>query len=401
MINYLDRQAFAVAGPVIVDLFELSNTQFGAIGSAFLFAYGIGQVIVGPLVDRFGTKKSFRFAVIAWSIAGILHAFGRGFWSFFSLRALLGFTESMNLPAAIKAVAEWFPAAERSMAVGIVTAGIGLGAIVAPPLLVWLIVTFGWQWAFIVPGAAGFVWLIVWNSYYESPDKHAGISATERKLILADQEPSSQDVVAEPWYGFVRFLRYREVWGLMLSRLVSDGAFYFFVAWLPLYLSQERNFDMQALAYSVALPFIAADIGSLFGGWLGTRLIRSGWSVNAARKVIIWVAALLVPCALLAVLVDSAAVAIGLICIAMFAIQMKASSHFTIPADLFPAKDVATIWGLFGAVGSLGGALFVVTVGWVTEHYSYTPIFAAVGVMHLISALIIMIMIPSIKQIKQ
>lgn len=401
MINYLDRQAFAVAGPVIVDLFELSNTQFGAIGSAFLFAYGIGQVIVGPLVDRFGTKKSFRFAVIAWSIAGMLHAFGRGFWSFFSLRALLGFTESMNLPAAIKAVAEWFPAAERSMAVGIVTAGIGLGAIVAPPLLVWLIVTFGWQWAFIVPGAAGFVWLIIWNSLYESPDKHAGISAAERQLILAGQESSSQDVAAEPWYGFVRFLRYREVWGLMLSRLVSDGAFYFFVAWLPLYLSQERNFDMQALAYSVALPFIAADIGSLFGGWLGTRLIRSGWSVNAARKVIIWVAALLVPCALLAVLVDSAAVAIGLICIAMFAIQMKASSHFTLPADLFPAKDVATIWGLFGAVGSLGGALFVVTVGWVTEHYSYTPIFAAVGVMHLISALIIMIMIPSIKQIKQ
>jgi ACS family hexuronate transporter-like MFS transporter len=401
MINYLDRQAFAVAGPVIVDLFELSNTQFGAIGSAFLLAYGIGQVIVGPLVDRFGTKKSFRFAVIAWSLAGMLHAFGRGFWSFFSLRALLGFTESMNLPAAIKAVAEWFPAAERSMAVGIVTAGIGLGAIVAPPLLVWLIVTFGWRWAFIVPGAAGFIWLIVWNSLYESPDKHSGISTAERNLILAGQEPSSQNVATEPWYGFIRFLRYREVWGLMLSRLVSDGAFYFFVAWLPLYLSQERGFDMKALAFSVALPFVAADAGSLFGGWMGTRLIRAGWSVNAARKSIIWGAALLVPCALLAVLAESAGVAIGLICVAMFAIQVKASSHFTLPADLFPAKDVATIWGLFGAVGSLGGTLFVAAAGWVSEHYSYTPIFAAVGVMHIVSAAIIMLMIPDIKQLKQ
>jgi len=411
-INYLDRQAFSIAGPVLVDLFELSNTEYGAIGSAFLLAYGICQVITGPLVDRFGTKRSFRFAVIAWSLAGMLHAAGRGFWSFFSLRALLGVTEAMNLPAAIKAVAEWFPPAERSLAVGIVTAGIGLGAIIAPPLLVWLIVSFGWHWAFIVPGAAGFVWLIVWNALYDSPEKHAGLSDSERDLILADREQSSEVDSDEPWYGFIRFLRYREVWGLMLSRLVSDGAFYFFVAWLPLYLTQERGFDMAAIAQergfdmaaialSVMLPFIAADIGSLFGGWLGTRLIRAGWSVNAARKVIIWGSALVVPCALLVVLVDSATVAIGLICVAMFAIQMKASSHFTIPADLFPAKDVATIWGLFGAVGSLGGVIFVAATGWVTAHYSYTPIFAAVGAMHIVSALIITFMIPDIKQLKQ
>ncbi len=401
MINYLDRQAFAIAGPVLVDLFELSNTQYGAIGSAFLFAYGIGQAIIGPIVDRFGTKRSFRFAVIAWSIAGVLHAVGRGFWSFFSLRALLGLTEAMNLPAAIKAVAEWFPRAERSLAVGIVTAGIGLGAIIAPPLLGWLIIAFGWQWAFIVPGVAGFFWLIIWNVHYESPERHAGLSAAERELILTDPDRSSASTEVQPWYGFTRFLVYREVWGLMLSRFVSDGAFYFFVAWLPLYLAQERGFDMQAIAMSLALPFIAADLGSLFGGWLGTRLMRIGWSLNAARKSIIWASALLVPCALLAVLADSAAVAIGLICVAMFAIQVKASSHFTLPADLFPAQDVATIWGLFGAVGSLGGALFVVATGWVTEHYSYAPVFAAVGVIHIISAGIITVMIPDVTRLKQ
>ncbi len=400
-INYMDRQAFAVAGPVIVERFGLSNTEFGAIGSAFLFAYGIGQVIIGPLVDRLGTKRSFRLAVIAWSIAGMLHAIGRGFWSFFSLRALLGFTEAMNLPAAIKAVAEWFPRAERSMAVGVVTAGIGLGAIIAPPLLGWLIVAFGWQWAFIVPGAAGFVWLLIWNARYDAPETHAGISGAERELILTDRDAESGHADAPPLTGIVRFLRYREVWGLMLSRLVSDGAFYFFVAWLPLYLAQERGFDMTAIALSVSIPFIAADLGSLFGGWLGTRLIRAGWSVDRARKSIIWIAALIVPCALLAVLAESATVAMALIAAAMFAIQMKASSHFTIPADLFPARDVATIWGLFGAVGSLGGTLFVATAGWVSEHFSYTPIFAAVGVMHLLSALIIQLMIPKIELIKQ
>ena len=416
-INYIDRQAFAVAGPVIVEQFGLSNTEFGAITSGFLFAYAIGQLIVGPIIDRLGTKRSFRFAVIAWSIAGILHALGRGFWGFFFLRALLGFTESMNFPAAIKAVAEWFPRAERSMAVGIVTIGPGLGALISPPLLGWLITAYGWQWAFIVPGVAGFLWLIIWQARFEQPERHPHLSAAERALITSDHaleasaEPAGQDAQsvgqsAKPagqnnLRDALRFFRYREVWGLMLSRFVSDGAFYFFVAWLPLYLAQERGFDIRAIAMSAWIPFLAADLGSLFGGWLGTRLIRNGMSVDASRKWVMWIAALLVPCALPAVSVESPFAAIALIGVAMFAIQMKASSLFTMPADLFPARDVATIWGLFGAVGSFGGMLFVATAGWVTEHYSYTPIFAAAGLMHIVSAAIIMLMIPNIRLLKQ
>jgi ACS family hexuronate transporter-like MFS transporter len=402
-INYLDRQAFAVAGPVIVAEFGLSNTEFGAITSAFLFAYAIGQIFVGPVVDRLGTKRSFSLAVIAWSIAGILHAAGRGFWSFFSLRALLGATEAMNFPAAIKAVAEWFPRSERSMAVGIVTVGPGLGALISPPLLGWLIINFSWQAAFIVPGIAGFIWLIVWRAWYSRPEDNPRLSDEEREYILAgsEQRADADEGEPAPWYGFVRFLRYREVWGLMLSRLVSDGAFYFFVAWLPLYLAQERGFDIKQIALSAWVPFLAADLGSLFGGWLGTRLIRRGLSVNAARKWVIWLGAALVPCALPAVWVDSELAAIGLIAVAMFAIQMKASSLFTVPADLFPSRDVATIWGLFGAVGSFGGMLFIVAAGWVSEHYSYTPIFAAVGVMHIVSALIVMWLIPNITYLKQ
>ena len=220
-------------------------------------------------------------------------------------------------------------------------------------------------------------------------------------MILSERESTVATSKGEPWYGFVRFLRYREVWGLMLSRFVSDGAFYFFVAFLPLYLAQERGFDVRAIAIFAIVPFLAADLGSLFGGWLGTRLIRRGMSVNASRKWVIWIAALIIPCALPAVFVDSAYVAIGLIGIAMFGIQVKASSLFTVPADLFPARDVGTIWGLFGAVGSFGGMLFVAAAGWVSEHYSYVPIFAAVGVMHIVSAWIVMYMIPNITQLKQ
>ena len=311
----------------------------------------------------------------------------------------------MNFPAAVKAVAEWFPRSERSMAVGIVTMGPGLGSMIAPPLLGWLITAFGWQWAFIVPGVAGFVWLAVWQARYAVPAEHPHLDAAERKLIVADH--AAENAAApersshEPWYAFVRFLKYREVWGLMLSRFVADGAFYFFVTWLPLYLSQERGFDIRAIAISAWIPFLAADLGSLFGGWLGTRLIKGGMTLNAARKWVIWIGALLVPVALPAVFAESAAVAIALICVAMFAIQVKSSNLFTVPADLFPARDVATIWGLFGAVGSFGGMLFVALAGWVSEHYSYAPIFAAVGVMHIVSALVVMILIPNIKIIKQ
>jgi ACS family hexuronate transporter-like MFS transporter len=400
-INYVDRQALAVAGPVILERFSLSNTEFGAISSAFLFAYAIGQLIIGPVVDRLGTKRSFRLAVVAWSIAGILHIFARGFWGFFNFRILLGFTEAMNFPAAVKAVAEWFPKDERSFAVGIVTVGPGLGALISPPLLVWLIVTFGWQAAFLVPGLAGFVWLWIWQSLYALPEEHPRLSDAERELILSSREGATEKVEQRPWYAFIQFLHYREVWGLMLSRFVSDGAFYFFAAWLPLYLTQARGFDLRQIAVSALLPFLAADVGSLFGGWLGARLIQRGMTVNASRKWVIWIGALLIPCALLAAIVDSPYLALGFICIALFAIQMKASSLFTLPADLFPSRDVATTWGLFGSVGSFGGMLFVAAAGFVSEHYSYTPIFAAVGVMHIVSALIVMWLIPNIKLLKQ
>jgi ACS family hexuronate transporter-like MFS transporter len=400
-INYVDRQALAVAAPVILEKFGLSNTEFGLISSAFLFAYAIGQLFIGPVVDRLGTKRSFRFAVIAWSIAGILHIFARGFWGFFNFRILLGFTEAMNFPAAVKAVAEWFPKAERSLAVGIVTVGPGLGALISPPLLVWLITNFSWKAAFIVPGIAGFLWLWIWQRLYSLPENHPRISDAERSLILADRE-SSEITTEDPGNrGFMVFLRYREVWGLMLSRFVSDGAFYFFAAWIPLYLTQERGFNLKQIAFSAMLPFLAADLGSLFGGWLGVRLIRRGLSVNASRKLIIWAGALLVPFALPAATVDSPYLAIGFICIALFAIQMKASSLFTVPADLFESRDVATTWGMFGAAGSFGGMLFVAAAGYVSEHYSYAPIFAAVGIMHILSAAILMYFIPKINKLKQ
>ena len=380
-VNYLDRQAFAVAAPVLVTEFTLSNTQFGIITAAFLIAYAIGHVLAGPFIDRLGTKRAFSLAVAAWSVAGLLHVAGRGFWSFLSFRSLLGLTEAANFPAALKAVAEWFPSADRSLAVGIVTLGPGLGAVLSPPLLGFLITAYGWEWAFIVPGLAGFLWLWIWQRYYASPPAAAPSGRPERGQLRT----------------LVDLLRYREVQGLLLSRFMNDGAFYFFVAWLPLYLAQARGFDLRQIAWFAWIPFLAADLGSLAGGWAGRRLIAGGLSLGASRKLLIATGAALVVLSLPAGVADSPAAALGLIGLAMFAIQAKAANLFALPTDLFPAEIVASVWGLFGAVGALGGAAFTWAVGPVTEVYGYLPVFWAVGVTQVLSALLVLWYVPEVR----
>jgi len=380
----------------LIDEFDLSNTQFGLVNSAFLFAYAIGHLIAGPFIDRYGTKRAFGVAVVAWSVAGMLHAAARGFVGLVGLRALLGLTEAANFPAALKAVAEWFPRAERSLAVGVVTVGPGLGAVIAPPMLGWLTTSFGWQAAFLVPGAVGFLWLILWRAWYALPEQHSGLTAAERDLILTDRDEQQRPAQPIGFAEFAGLLRRREMWGLVLSRFVNDGGFYFFVAWLPTYLDQARGFSIREIAAFAWVPFLAADVGSLAGGLVSRRLVAAGFSLDVARKWPIWAGAIMIPLTLPAVSVESSAVAIALIAIAMFAIQFKAANLFALPVDLFPPRQVGTVWGLFGAVGSLGGMVFVAVVGWVSEHYSYLPVFFGVAVTQFLSALLVSWLIPRI-----
>ncbi|MBM4196470.1 MAG: MFS transporter [Gammaproteobacteria bacterium] len=375
-INYLDRQALAVTAPLLVGEFSLSNTEFGLIGSSFLFAYALGQIGAGVWIDRVGTRRAFAIAVVAWSVAGILHAAARGFWSLLSLRALLGVAEAANFPAALKAVAEWFPSAERSMAVGIVLAGTGVGAILAPPLLGGLAVAFGWQAAFIVPGAVGILWYWLWLRWYRHPRAH-------------DIGPDVQGPATDEEPSLGRLLATREVRGMLLSRFLNDGGFYFFLTWLPLYLAQSRGMALAEIAAFAWLPFVMADLGNLAGGWAGQRLIGAGLSVDASRKLCIWAGALLV--AVVLPFAGEAGIwgAIGLISAALFGIQFKASSLFALPADVVPSAAVGRLWGVFGAVGSLGGMAFVAAAGLASEHLGYAPVFIAAGVTQLLSAVAI------------
>jgi ACS family hexuronate transporter-like MFS transporter len=393
-INYIDRSVFGVVAPVIRDTFSIGAADYGLITSGFLLAYAVGQLVTGPTIDHLGTKRAFGWAVVLWSAATMLHALGRGLWSFFTCRVMLGLSEAANFPAATKAVAEWFPARERSTAVGIFMLGAGLGAIVTPPLTVWIISTLGWRWAFIIPGLLGLLWIIVWQRTYHAPEVHPGLGDAERQLILSGRSPQvSQE-------GWVSLLRHREFWALIVARFVSDFPFYFFLFWLPQYLIDARGFDLGDIAAFAWLPWVAADLGALAGGSASSWLAGRGASLDFARKAVIWCGAAMVLVTIPAVHAESAAVALLLICLGLFAIQMKGAVFFTLPADLFPAGKVATVWGVFGAAGSLGGSVLGIAAGRMIETSGYTNVFVAIASLHLLSACILQLFVPRIQQIE-
>lgn len=390
-INYIDRSVFGVVAPMIREQFGIGDADYGLITSGFLLAYGIGQLISGPLIDRLGTKRAFSLAAVFWSVATILHALGRGLWSFFTLRILLGLAEAANFPAASKAVAQWFPANERSTAVAIFMLGAGLGAIITPPLTVWTMQTLGWEWAFIIPGSLGLVWVFLWQRWYHLPETHPTIGPAEKALIM---EQRSNQQSQGSWTAL---LSYREFWGILIARVVSDFPFYFFLFWLPQYLIDVRGFDLRAIAMFAWLPWVAADLGALTGGSLSSALVKRGHTINRARKTVIWLGAVLVALAVIpAYYTASSALALALICFGLFAIQVKGSVFFTLPTDLFPADRVATVWGVFGAVGSLGGSLLGLLAGYLIQEAGYESVFLMIASLHLVSALLLQVFVPKI-----
>jgi len=394
-INYIDRQALSVAAPVIRKDLGLSNEQYGWIVSAFLLAYAIMQMVSGRLVDILGTKKGFSIAVIWWSIANMLHAFGRGMMSLGIFRFLLGIGEAGNYPAAMKAISEWFPKEERTKAVGILNMGPGLGAIIAPPLMAWLITDFGWKMAFVITGAIGFFWLLLWRWVYYEPEQHPSITKEELALIREGQEEEIQTEKL-PW---LHYFKYKEVWGLTLSRFVSDGAFYFFVFWLPSWLADEKGFSLLEIGMFAWIPFLLSDIGSFVGGWTGSEFIKKRMSLDASRKWVIWIGAILVVPVLGCLYIESPYWAIALISFSLFATQFKQASLFTLPIDLFGRKDAASVWGISGSAGSFGAMLFTPIIGWLVDSISYSPVFVIVSFLHIVSAILVMVFIPKIKNV--
>ena len=396
-INYIDRQAIAVVAPIISKEFNMSPLDYSWLPFWFFFSYSIMQIFSGRLIDFIGTKRGSSLSIIWWSIANMMHALGNSVASFSVYRFLLGIGEAGNLPAGMKAISEWFPKKEHSTAVGILGAGIGLGAILAPPLVSFLTISYGWRTAFLVTGGLGFLWFIVWQIFYEKPEKHSWITEEELSLISEGNQISEVEEKPHKW---THFLQFKEVWGLMLARFISDGVFYFFVFWLPKYLTDVRQFDIREIGMFAWIPFLAADVGSIFGGWLCSYLLTINKTIDFSRKFGIWFGALIVPVILLASSSESPYWALFLIAIGMFAIQIKSVALYTVPMDLFKSKDAAFVWGLSGAAGSFGGMLFQPLVGWLVGNYSYTPVFWIAAFLHIISALIVMAMMPKIENLE-
>ena len=384
-INYLDRQALAIAAPILQKEFDLSKADYGFITSAFLLTYAIGQATAGRILDFIGTKRGFSWAIVLWSLTGMLHALGQGLLSFFVLRALLGLTESLNFPAAMKAVAEWFPKKDRALGASMVRVGTGVGALTAPPFLGLLIYYYGWQSAFLVPGAMGFLWLLVWQKYYFSPEAHPRLTPAESHLIMQDRVPDKPGAQgSETWRTLIRR---RDLQGLMAARFFADNLLYFYLFWLPIYLSEARGFSLLQIGLFAWIPFLFSDLGGLFVGWLSGKVLGRGWSLWTTRISFLWIAAVLVPVAGLAAVVDSPFVALGLISFGLFMNQFKTTPLFTLPTDIFPAKSVGTAWGMCGAAGSIGATLMQPFIGLLADNVGYSVVFGLVSILPALAAI--------------
>jgi MFS transporter, ACS family, aldohexuronate transporter len=385
LINYIDRLTISVLAPVITRDLGLTNTEFGGIITWFLLAYTISQGLSGKLYDRVGTKRGFVFSIILWSIAAMAHAFARGLASLSVFRFILGLGEAGNWPGAAKTVAEWFPIRERAFGMAIFNSGAAIGSVVAPPLIVWLSLTYGWQKTFLVTGSFGFAWLVLWLLFYQTPDRHKWLDEKERQLIREGQRTDigAAALETEPPapLGWRELLRYRQVWAIVLSRFLTDPIWWLYISWLPKYLADARGFSLVKIGLFAWVPYVAADAGSLSGGWLSGYLISRGWSVDRARKLVIVIAALLMPAGIFAAFAQDAMVALGLIGVVLFGFQVWINNVQTLPSDFFSDKAVASVAGLGGTGAGVGSMIFIFGTGWVVDHFSYVPVLVTAGLL--------------------
>jgi ACS family hexuronate transporter-like MFS transporter len=396
-ISYLDRQTLSIVQPVILKQYHMTNSDYSLIVSAFLLAYGIFHPFMGRFIDWISTRRGFAISIVAWSLAGIAHAFAGGVASFAVMRFMLGTSEAGNFPAAAKTVAEWFPDREKTVATGIFNMGAGLGAVIAPPLITFITLHYGWQHAFIVTGSLGFFWVIAWLLLYHPPEKHPRLTPEELIHIRSGQDEEQPTARGAERSVVVQLLSCREMWGLMIARGLTDPVWFFYLFWLPGYLATARHFDLKQIGLFAWVPFLAADLGSILGGILSAYFVKRGFSIINARKATMCIAAVLMPAALPAVRAESPALAIFLISIATFGHQFWAAGMLTLPADLFPKRMVASAYGIPAACGTFAGMGFTALVGWLLDHYTrgYISVFTIAGCMHPLAALTIVALIKS------
>jgi ACS family hexuronate transporter-like MFS transporter len=394
LINYIDRLTISVLAPVITKDLGLTNLEFGSIATWFLLAYTVSQALSGRLYDRIGTRLGFTVSIAVWSLAAMATATARSLFSLSFFRFILGAGEAGNWPGAAKAVAEWFPVKERAFGMAIFNSGAALGAVIAPPLIVFLQLRYGWQSTFLVTGTLGLLWLPLWLSVYrgapgEDQPPHPPLAG--KRTLECPSPARGRGWREAPGEGVAwrDLLDHRQTWAIVLARFIVDPTWWLYITWLPKYLNDARGFSLTKIGLFAWIPYLAADIGSLLGGWLSGYLIARGWSVDRARKAVILGAALLMPAGILAVRADDPMNALALMCVVLFAFQVWINNVQTLPSDFFPQSAVASVAGLGGMGAGIGSMIFIFATGWVVDHFSYTPIFTAAGLLGPLGTLVL------------
>jgi ACS family hexuronate transporter-like MFS transporter len=414
-VNYIDRQVLGILKPTLQKEFGWTEIDYGWIVFAFQTAYAIGMLFVGRLMDRFGTKKGFAVSITVWSIAAVLHAwavpigaaavsvlavFGivstsTAFASvvgFMLVRFILGLGEAGNFPASIKTVAEWFPKKERALATGIFNSGTNIGALVTPLVVPWIAYTYGWYEAFIITGVIGFIWLAFWLLMYRRPEEHPRLSKAELDYIQSDPIEKTASV---PWG---RLFPHRQTWAFAIGKFMTDPIWWVYLFWLPDFLQKQHGLDLKTFGLPIAVIYIIADVGSIGGGYISSKLIKMGWSINGSRKTAMLVCAASVVPIVIASMTSSLWLAVVLIGIAAAAHQGWSANLFTLTSDMFPKQAVGSVVGIGGMFGAIGGMIISPLVGYILQSTgSYVPIFIIAASAYLVALLIIHLLAPRLE----
>lgn len=388
-VNYLDRQVIGILKPLLKTDLGIGEAEYGYIVTAFQMAYAAGMILAGRVIDKIGTKIGYALSLIFWSIAAMAHALAKGPVGFGAARAFLGISEAGNFPAAIKTVAEWFPKKERALATGIFNSGTNIGAVIAPIVVPWLASKWGWQMAFIATGAIGFIWLIFWFIFYEVPEKQKRLSSAELAYIKSDQE--SEDKTSIPW---LTLLKYRQTWAFVVGKFLTDPIWWFYLFWIPGWLHDVRGLDIKSFGLPLVVIYTATTIGSIFGGWLSSFMISRGVAVyKSRRRAMLLFALLVIPIVFTQTRGITLWSAIALISLAAACHQAWSANIFTTVSDMFPRNAVASVTGIGGMAGAVGGMLVAILAGNILEFWEkqgsiqtgYLTLFIIAGTAYLIA----------------
>jgi ACS family hexuronate transporter-like MFS transporter len=395
-INYMDRTVLGLLAPMLQTKVGWSEAQYGYIVTSFQIAYAAGLLVMGPLVDRLGSRLGYAIAIVIWSLSAMAHSLANTVTAFAVARFGLGFGEAGNFPSAIKTVAEWFPRKERALATGIFNSGTNIGATFAPLVVPWIALHFGWRYAFLLTGAFSAIWIVCWLTVYRKPQDDVRLSAAELDYIQSDPVESSAKI---PWE---KILQYRQAWSFVLGKFITDPVWWFFLFWLPKFLSSVHHVSLSGLALPLIVIYNSATIGSIFGGWLAARFIRAGWTVNRARKTTMLIVSVAVVPVMAAARLESLWASVALISIAVAAHQGWSANLLTLPSDMFPKSAVASVVGIGTFAGSISGAMIASFVGLLLQKTgSYVLLFLFAGLAYLFALFVIHLLSPRLQPVMQ